>query len=170
MRLLSGTSGDGAGRFIGDWIAERIPQIADGKAFGAYAAFGVLSAENEMLGGVLFNNYHPDMGNIEVSFAAAGKRWLTPEIITKILSYPYAQLECLRVTSVTPRRAASARRFLERFGFRREGLIRRGFRNDDAIISGLLREEWDESRFNVARKPRGGELDGQVLSPGSGRA
>ena len=36
--------------------------------------------------------------------------------------------------SLTPKRAKEARRFIDVFGFKREGVVRRGFGDDDAIV------------------------------------
>ena len=102
------------------------------------------------LGGVVFSNWQPACRSIEVSFASASPRWLTRRLIGAILSYPFVQLDCQRITALTPRRARSARRFIDAFGFKREGLIRQGFGDDDAVVSGMLKREWEGSRW---RKP-----------------
>ena len=132
---------------VAAWVAARIPQMEGAGDFGPCQAVGVVSESGEALGGVVFHNWQPRFKNIEVSFASASPRWLSRNLIRGILSYPYAQLGCARITAVTPRRATSARRFLDVFGFRREGLVRRGFGTDDAVISGLLRTEWERSRW-----------------------
>lgn len=148
MRLVWGTSGDVAGACVGEFVAARIAHMSRAADFGDFAACGVLGTDGALIGGVVFNGYRPTYGSIEVSFAAERRNWLTRPVITAILRYPFDQLGVQRLTAVTPRKAASARRFLERFGFRREGLVRQGFGSDDAVISGLLRSEWDRSRFN----------------------
>lgn len=160
MNLLFGQDA-----FVAAWVAQRIDHVSSGEDFGPCAAIGVMSSEGLMLGGVVFNNYRPRYRDIEVSFAAeataeirdratrertrqvSAARWLTRPIICGLLSYPFAQLNCQRITGVTPRKATSARRFLDHFGFKREGLVRRGFGDDDAVISGLLREEWLSSKW-----------------------
>jgi RimJ/RimL family protein N-acetyltransferase len=134
---------------VARWTASRIPRMAGTLGFEDKAvAFGVLSDAGEPLGGVVFTDWQPVYRSIQISFASASPRWLTPRLVTAILDYPFAQLRCLRITSVTPSQAASALRFLNKFGFVREGLIRRGFGTDDAIISGLLAEDWAGHRFN----------------------
>lgn len=136
------------------WVAARIPHMESGSGFGACKAIGVESSQGVLIGGVVYHNYMPAVGNIELSFAADTPRWLTRPIICGLLSYPFEQLQCQRVTGVTPRRATSARRFLDQFGFKREGCVRRGFGTDHAIISGLLREEWLASRWAAPRTSR----------------
>jgi RimJ/RimL family protein N-acetyltransferase len=132
---------------VAAWVAARIPQMEGPGDFGPYVAIGVESEAGRPLGGVVFSNFLPRYGSIEASFASDHPRWLTRPLIRQIMSYPFGQLGCARITAVTPRRARAARRFLDAFGFRREGLVRKGFGTDDAVISGLLRREWDASRW-----------------------
>jgi RimJ/RimL family protein N-acetyltransferase len=144
MRLVLGQ--DAA---VADWVARRIPHLGEGSAFGPCAAIGVEAEDGRPLGGVVFSNWQPKCRSIEASFASASPRWLTRRIIGAILSYPFEQLECQRLTAITPRRAKAARRFLDAFGFRREGLVRKGFGDDDAVVSGMLKREWERSRWRV---------------------
>jgi RimJ/RimL family protein N-acetyltransferase len=132
---------------VADWVGRRIAHVGTGEAFGPCAAIGVEAEDGRPLGGVVFSNWQPACRSIEASFAADGPRWLTRRLIGQILSYPFGQLDCQRITALTPRRATAARRFLEAFGFRREGLVRKGFGDDDAVVSGLLRREWETSRW-----------------------
>lgn len=137
---------------VARWVASRIPLMDGTLGFEVKAvAFGILSDDGPPLGGVVFTDWQPAYRSIQVSFASVSPRWLTPRLVTAILDYPFGQLACQRITSLTPSTAASAVGFLERFGFVREGLIRRGFGTDDAIVSGLLAEDWAGHRFN--RRP-----------------
>lgn len=154
----------GQDQLVARWVAERIPQMAmHGLVdFGPSTAIGVASADGELLGGVVYHNWRPAFRDIELSFASGSKRWLSKSIITGLLSYPFDQLDCRRVTALTPRKATSARAFLDQFGFVREGVHWRAFGNDDAISSRLKRSDWAKHRFNLQRGP----IDGQVRSPG----
>jgi RimJ/RimL family protein N-acetyltransferase len=149
MKLLFGSD-----LFVADWVAQRIPSAARrmheselGQAFGPATAIGVVDSRGELVGGLVYHAYDKWCRSIELSCAATTGRWLTREIVCALLRYPFDQLSCVRVTCVTPRRATSVRRFLQHLGFKREGLVRRGFGNDDAIILGLLRNEWRRSRW-----------------------
>ncbi len=142
---------------VAAWVAIRIPMM-DGEFSAIKWAIGIESEEGKPLGGLVFTNHMPAYRNIEVSVASESPRWLTRNILRQLLAYPFDQLDCNRITTVTPRKAASARRFLEVFGFKREGLIRHGFGSDDAVISGLLRKEWLRSSWYTGR------VDGQIRS------
>lgn len=115
--------------------------------FGPCFGFGIVGEDGWPLGGAVYHNYHPEYRSIEISFATATKRCLTRQIIREILSDPFARLDCQRVTAVTPRLARPAREFLERIGFKREGLIRKGFGTDHAVVYGLLKSEWLSSKW-----------------------
>jgi len=147
MRLVLGQDRD-----VAAWVAARIAHMGASADFGPCAAIGIADEAGRALGGVVFSNFQPGFRSIEVSFAAETSRWLTRPLICGILSYPFVQLDCQRVTAVTPRGARKARSFLDRFGFKREGVVRRGFGTDDAIISGLLRTEWLASRWSRSRR------------------
>lgn len=145
----------GEDAFVANWVGERIDHMDSGADFGLCAAIGVMGSNERLIGGVVFNNWIPKTRNIEVSFASESPKWLTRNIICALLSYPYDQLKVQRLTAITPKRSASARRFLDSFGFKREGVVRRGFGDDDAIISGLLEKEWRASRWFSPPRRRG---------------
>lgn len=164
MRIVLGRDPE-----VADWVARRIPHVGSGPAFGPCAAIGVAAADGRPLGGVVFSNWQPACRSIEASFAADSPRWLTRRIIGAMLRYPFVQLDCQRITTLTPRGAVAARRFIDAFGFRREGLVRKGFGDDDAVVSGLLRREWEAGRW----APRGAEAAAPFTphpQPGAGRA
>lgn len=144
MKLVSGPFSQP----IAAWVAE---QIGHGMDWGPCEAIGVADENDNLIGGVVFNNYQPHNRNIEVSFAATRADWLTPCLVTGILAYPFDQLGCQRITSLTPKRNRRARQFLQKFGFKLEGNVRRGYGDDDCIISGLLASEWRCHRFNRSR-------------------
>ena len=136
---------------VAKWVAERIPGVED---FGPCQALGVTDEDDNLIGGVVFHDFQPQWANIQVSFAGERADWLTARLITAILSYAFDQLDCARITSLTPKRNRRARQFLMKFGFRHEGTIRKGFGTDDSIISGLLKTEWQEHHFNRGKISR----------------
>ena len=170
MRLLFGQDRD-----VAHWVAQHIPHMAIripdfgyGETFGMGAAIGVIDSEGVLAGGVVYHNYDPYCRSMELSCASTTPRWLTREIVGGLLRYPFLQANCQRLTSVTPRRATSTRRLLEGLGFRREGSIRRGFGDDNAIVYGLLAEDWAAHRLSQPR--RGSLTDEQEKRPISAAA
>lgn len=152
MRLLLGQS-----EAVASWVAYRIPQMSTGADFGPCQAVGVVTQDGQRLvAGVVFHNFQRAFQNIEVSFAADTPAWLTRNVARGILALPFQQWDCQRITSLTPKKNKAARAFLEKFGFKREGCVKKGFGTDDMIISGLMRDEWAAHRWNVGKVEAGG--------------
>lgn len=146
---------------VAHWVAQRIPYAARwiehapfGEAFGKSTAIGVLDDEGYQVAGVVYHDYDPFCRSIEMSFAADAKGWATRPILRLLMAYPFDVLGCQRVTTITPKRNREARAFIDAFGFKREGVVRRGFGDDAAIVSGMLVEEWRQSRWLLGPKDR----------------
>lgn len=152
---------------MGLWAQARIPHLFLDQ-LGPYVAFGIVDTSDTLRGAALYHGYAPLYRGIEISFALESPRYLSRSVIHGIMSYPFDQLSCVRVTAATPgsKSAASARRFLETFGFKREGLARLGFGDfGHAVIYGLTRKDWSESRFGPGRG-----LNGQKIQPNAAAA
>lgn len=122
-----------------DWVARRIPN-ADPSWGGRARALGVAIGSEIVAGMVLFD-YDKRFGHAEVAFAADNPRWATRTTIAKLLSWPFGQLGCQRLTTLIAASNKRAIKFNEGIGFRREGLIRKAYGDEDAVILGLLRVE-----------------------------
>lgn len=120
------------------WAGERLG-IAD---FGPCITIGVVH-NGGIVAVALYNKYlHP---NIEVTFVTAAPQWASPGAVRTILSYPFVQLSCKRVTATTESANHRARRFLLRLGFRQEGYHPDALPSGDAVTYGLTRadaERW----------------------------
>lgn len=145
-------------------LAVRIPHFEPGQVLGPSVAIGVLDDHGALIAGVVFHGYDPFVQAIEVSCAATSPRWGNRETFREILRYPFVGASCQRISAVTPRKATSTRRFLEGLGFQREGSLRRGFGSDNAIVYGLLREDWENGRFCREREPIGVQKEPQCAA------
>lgn len=121
---------------VSAWVAQRIPHV---ESFGNSATLGVMDDHGLPLGAVV---YHEFRGNdIQMSCAAESAGWLSRKVLKAIFRYPFVQLRCHRVTAMTPARNKHTREFLEKVGFKQEGLMRQGFIDDDCVVYGMLRDE-----------------------------
>jgi RimJ/RimL family protein N-acetyltransferase len=102
---------------------------------------------SEVLAVVVYHGYRPSLRSIEISCAASNKRWLTRGVLRALMAYPFSQLDCARVTCTTGRSNRATINFLLKLGFAREGILRRGFVREDAVIYGLLAPHWRASRW-----------------------
>ena len=124
---------------VAAWVAARIAQVGAAERFGPHAAIGV-SRGGALIAGAVFNNWRGH--DIEVSFASADPRWARRGMVRTLFAYPFAQLGCARLSSLTAHGNARARKLLTGLGFTHEGVLRRGFDGaEDALIFGMLREE-----------------------------
>jgi RimJ/RimL family protein N-acetyltransferase len=131
-------------RVLAQWAGERLG-IAD---FGPCSTIGVLR-RGEIAAVAVFNCYR--LPNIEISFVVADPRWATPEAVKAIISYPFKQLGCKRLTSITEVKNQRARAFLCRLGFRFEGIHPDCLPSGDAVSYGLLRK--DAARWLAEETP-----------------
>jgi RimJ/RimL family protein N-acetyltransferase len=124
--------------------------------FGPCACIGV-AHKGEIVAVAVYNGFA--WPNIQVTFVTSSPRWASPGAVRAILRYPFVQLRCKRVTALTESRNLAARAFLERLGFRQEGIHPDAFPSDDGISYGLLARaaaRWIEDRHVHANDaPRG---------------
>ncbi len=102
--------------------------------------FGGIVIETDnggVCGAVVFNDYA--QGNVEMTGVGMGC-W-TPKVIRALARYVFKQLDCTRVTARTAVSNHKARAALRAIGFVQEGRMREWFKNEDAILYGLLRRE-----------------------------
>ena len=124
-----------------DWIAARIPQVGPDHGWGGKArAIGVVVA-GEIVAGMACMDWDQRHGNIEIAMAADSARWASRDTIRRLLAWPFDQLGCRRLTTIIAADNDRALRLNEGLGFKREGLMRHGFGERDAVILGLLKEE-----------------------------
>lgn len=136
MRLIFGQD-----EGVAKWVAQHIPHMS-GTVLRDFSAIGVVN-ERGPVAGVIYHNYIPDYRSVEISMAATTPRWAQRGIIRGLLHYPFVQMDCNRVTTVTPHTNTRAIKFNKGIGFKQEGVIRRAFGKDHAVICGMLRHEYD---------------------------
>jgi len=151
----------GADEFIAQFVTARIQQT-EPRVFGhrdpvtgelPYKALGVVRS-GVLLGGIVFYNYYGH--SIEAGMAFDRADWARPSTLRRLFAYPYFQLGVVRCTVMTGRKNRRTRQFLDRLGFKVEGVIRKGANGvEDAILYGLLRHEisWLMERKTETNEP-----------------
>ena len=134
---------------VAAWVAERIQDCSD---FGPYTAIG-FAQDRVLIAGIVYNNYRPELGSVEVSFATNGQVRAFKDGLSVALSFPFIELRCQRVEARCRKKNKRIRRFLEGIGFKLEGCLRRGWGNEDMMVYGMLREDatrWLEVKHGSA--------------------
>jgi RimJ/RimL family protein N-acetyltransferase len=118
------------------WAQDRMPLL---NIEGSAAGIGV-EEKGLLLAVAVFDRYRGH--DIEISFAADSPRWARRGVIRGILSYPFLQLGCIRLTTITAAQNMRARRLDEGLGFKLEGIHRDGLAPGiDAASYGMLKDE-----------------------------
>ena len=104
-------------------------------------AIGVVSG-NKLVATCIYHHFRPNVPDIEMTILADTPRWCTKGAVRFLLSYPFVQLGCVRVTALIGRKNKRSRRFVEGIGFKLEGTARRAWDGrQDCMVYGLLRDE-----------------------------
>lgn len=144
MRLLYGHSEE-----VARWVAQRIPDCDRG--FGECQAFGIIN-DAGFLGGVVFHNWNPECGTIEVSAAAKSPKWARPHIITELFSYAFGACGCRIVIARQSERNTRARKLWRAFGAKEYVIPDLRADGEAETIFTLKNEDWQKSRLHYGKK------------------
>ena len=157
MKLLFGADDE-----VIAWIVERV-ENNHGRGFGEARAVGVLNDDEQLVAGIVFFNWFPEAGTIEMGIAADTPKWATRRIIARLLSYAFDDCNCQRVTLVTGEDNADAIRLATGVGFKKEAVIVSGYgRNKNAVLLRLLDHEWRSGIYRVRHAVQGESSDTAV--------
>lgn len=152
MKIIWGGAGDPvANQTIADFVAARIQGCERG--FADFTTMGVTD-DDTLIAGVVFHNYAPEAGVIELSSASADKRWLTRPVLKAMFGYPLDEIGCqmlvLRVSENNTGMTAIARRF----GFASYRIPRLRGRDEAEIIFTLTDTDWRAHAVNQTSSTR----------------
>lgn len=125
-----------------EWARAQMPPYSRG--FGPARAIGVADGDALLACALFFNcrTLNGEPFDIEIGFSAVSPRWATRGMIRGILKYPFVQLGCARLTTVTAKANKRARKLDEGLGFKLEGVHPHGLAPGVTAISyGMLRED-----------------------------
>lgn len=127
------------------WVAQQLGQ--DGFVGNLMNAFGTYEGDT-LLGGVVFHNYYPDAGVMEMSAAATDPRWLTRKMIRAMFGYIFDVIGCQMAVLRVSANNSVMLNIGKRFGFQSILIPRLRGRNEDEVILTYTDDQWRESRFN----------------------
>ncbi|HEV7321589.1 MAG TPA: GNAT family N-acetyltransferase [Ensifer sp.] len=140
MRLLWGGEGDpAANQVIADFVSAHIPGCSRG--FADFTTMGVLD-NAALVAGVVYHNYAPEAGVIELSAASTSKRWLTRPVLRAMFGYPFDEIGCQMIVLRVSERNAGMIAIAERFGFSPHRIPRLRGRDEAEILFTLTDNAW----------------------------
>ena len=140
MRIIWGGAGNPTvNQTIADFVAGHIAGCERG--FADFTTMGVVEGD-ALQAGVVFHNFAPEAGVIELSAASTSKRWLRRPVLKGMFGYPLQEIGCQMVVLRVSERNAGMIAIAERFGFTPHRIPRLRGRDEAEIIFTLTDNEW----------------------------
>ena len=137
---------------VGEFVARMIPHVGS-RGFGPAArAIGVIDEDGKLIAGLVYHNYDPDAGIIEISGASVSKRWLSRGTIARMYQYPFVTCGCQMVYQRTPADNEYLLGMLAAYDYAFVKVPRMFGRHKDGVICTLTVEDWQSNRFNKRLK------------------
>lgn len=111
------------------------------RGFGACKAIGFGSP---LVAGVVYHNWNPEAGVVEISAASTGRAWLNKANLAAIFDYPFEQIGCQLCIARISEKNATARRIWRALGATEYLIPRLRGRDEAEIIATLTIEAWRE--------------------------
>lgn len=137
MRLLFAHDAE-----VSNWVARHIDHMRGD--FGLSTAIGVMDDDLNPLAGVVFHDYQPAYGTIQLSAAATSPRWARKSVIRDILGYPFRELKVHKVWTATQHENLRAIKFNKGIGFTQEATLKDHFGiGKHAVICRMLVKDFE---------------------------
>ena len=142
----------GHDQLVAEFVASLIPECRE-RGFGKCKAIGIVNEKGQLLGGLVYRNWCPEVGTIEISGAAVpGTNWLSRRTVNIMYDYPFYQVGCQMVIKTTMADNFIVLRIMAAVGFSLHTIKRLGGRDRDGVVGTLTVEQWEESPYNVNRR------------------
>jgi len=139
---------------VANWVCQRMQEIGEEitpRELAPCVALGIVKDGDKPVAGAVFNGFRemPYGNDMRVIFAAQPTGGVKKiDIISPLLNYVFNKAQCERLTAVISEANKPSQRFVKRLGFRKEGVLRKGYNGKtNAIVYGLLRSEAQKQGF-----------------------
>jgi len=134
---------------VARWVAQHIPGCERG--FGNCTALAVIDADT-LVAGIVYHNYAPAAGVIEISASSTTPRWLTRSVLFEMFSYPFEQIGCQLVAMRIRPSDKPLRRMLKAYGFSEYLIPRLRGRHEAELVMTLTDDAWRANGFHDTKK------------------
>lgn len=117
------------------------------ETFLGNTAVGIVS-DSGLVAGVVFHNYDPRAGVMEMSAASDTKRWMTRPILFEMFSYVFDQMGCQATVLRCDPSNTSLGRILTAYGFTKHIIPRLRGRNTPEAVFVLGDDDWRMNGFH----------------------
>ena len=137
------------GQAAHDFVARVIPGCERG--FGACQAIGFIE-NGEIVAGVVYHNWSPETGVIELSAGSITRKWLTRPRLSLIFGYPFHVVNCRMAIARIAESNHRARRIWRSLGADEFVIPALRSPTEAECIFTLSRETWEAGRFKGATR------------------
>ena len=144
----------GQDELVAEFVARMVPHIGQW-GIGKCRTVGIVDETNELIAGIIFNNFVPGAGLLELSAAALPKRqWCTRETLRVMYDFPFIQCGCQQVVNKVLASDERHLRELAILGYKLISIPRLFGRDKDGVVCLLTYEDWLENKiFRRIRRP-----------------
>ena len=129
-------------------VAKMIPHL-HGRPFSKCRSIGVIDEQGRMIAGLVYHNWLPEAGVIDLSVAALPKSgWFSRETVWRMYAYPFLDAGVQMVSHLVPADATHSLRQLATLGCMLIEIPRIFGRERDGVLALLTREAWENSKFH----------------------
>lgn len=145
MNILWAHHGDALYEALSWFVAGRIGAPVAGAERGTAMA---VADGVKIIAAVIYHNYQPDAGVIELSAASDDKRWLTRPVLAEMFAFPFDQLGCQAVVLRADANRRDLKRIFTAYGFNLVVVPRMRGRDAPEAIYVLGDDEWRANGFH----------------------
>lgn len=110
-----------------------------------YAAVGILRMDGSLVGGVVFSEYKPQFGTMELSAAGVSSHLFDTRMVRELGAFAFGQLNTIRISARTCDSNERAKALLRGLGFKNEGVKVHFYgRGRHASDWRVIRPEWEK--------------------------
>lgn len=132
-------------RLVGGFVSTLIFGRDD--AIEKYCSMAVFDG-SRLIAGVLYNNYYPEQGVIELHAASTDKRWITRPVLKAMFALPFEQFKCQMCVLRVSENNKSMIRIAKAYGFNAYSIPRLRGKDEGECIMTLTDDDWRNNRFN----------------------
>jgi hypothetical protein len=138
----------GHDEIVAGFVAALIPSCRDRGLPKAIRSIGIIDEGGDLIAGLVYHNYHPEAGVIEISAASLpGRQWMTRETIKRMYQYPFHTCGCQMVYMSVSENNELTLGLLARLNHTFHRIPRLLGRDEDGVVCTLTIEEWSQSKF-----------------------
>lgn len=141
----------GEDELVAEFAAALIPHCRRG--FGPNVkTLAVIDEDDQLIAGMVFHNFDPEAGVIEISGAATHPRWLSRRTLGAMHAYPFVTCGCQMIAQRVPADNMRLLSILDRYGYELTKVPRLFGRDRDGVLATLTVETWRANKFNRPRR------------------